>query len=179
MDVEDGDEAVPPAPANRFSPQVFAGGKQAKVTYAGRAGCCTGLDQINFEVPEGVSGCFVPVAVQDRGVTSNFTTLPVSSAGACSDPYGFPTDLLTRGAGGNAIKAGFAAVGPLTILHGFGFLLTESVAARLSAILGKRVDPSDVAKLIRAHGDERDQRVDERFAQPPNRFVARPDEGVE
>jgi len=151
----DGDEVVPPTPANRFSPQVFAGGKQGKVTYAGRAGCCSGLDQINFEVPEGVSGCFVPVAVRNGGVTSNFTTLPVSSAGACSDPYGFPTDLLTRGAGGNTIKAGFAAVGPLTILHGFGFLLTESVATRLSAVLGKRVDPSDVAKLIRAHDDER------------------------
>jgi uncharacterized protein (TIGR03437 family) len=153
----DGDEAVPPTPANRFSPQVFAGGKQGKVTYAGRAGCCSGLDQINFEVPEGVSGCFVPVAVRNGGVTSNFTTLPVSSAGACSDPYGFPTDLLTRGAGGSTIKAGFAAVGPLTILHGFGFLLTESVAARLSAVVGKRVDPSDVAKLIRAHDDERAQ----------------------
>ncbi len=153
----DGDEGLPPAPANRFSPEVFAAGKQAKVAYAGRAGCCSGLDQINFEVPDGVSGCFVPVAVRNGGVTSNFTTLPISSAGACSDAVGFPQDLLARGAGGNTIRAGFAAVGPLTILHELGFLLTESVAARLSAVLGRRVDPNDVAKLIRAPDQERAQ----------------------
>ncbi len=151
----EGDESVPPTPVNQFSPEVFIGGRQAKVMYAGRAGCCSGLDQINFVVPDGVSGCFVPVAVRNAGVTSNFTTLPVSSAGPCSDASGFSTELLTRAADGGSIRTAFAAVGPLTILHEFGFLLSESVAARLSLVLGKRVDPRDVAKLMTAQSSER------------------------
>jgi uncharacterized protein (TIGR03437 family) len=44
--------------------EVYVGGKRAAVTYKGRSGCCAGIDQIVFTVPEGVEGCYVPVVVK-------------------------------------------------------------------------------------------------------------------
>src|SRR5690606_32848671 len=44
-----------------FDVQVLVGGQQAEVLYAGRSGCCSGVDQIRFVVPQNLSGCYVPV----------------------------------------------------------------------------------------------------------------------
>ncbi len=91
-----GDETQPPAQVDLNSgAQVFVGNQAATVLYAGR-GSSPGVDQINFVVPAGVSGCYVSLAVQVRGVISNFTTLPVAPAGqsVCSDVGQFtPGDL--------------------------------------------------------------------------------------
>jgi uncharacterized protein (TIGR03437 family) len=65
--------------------QVWVGGQQAIVPYAGRSGY-TAEDQIVFIVPQGLQGCHVEMAVVTGSITSNFTSLPVDPNGApCSD----------------------------------------------------------------------------------------------
>ena len=85
--------------------KLWVGGKQATVTSAGRATCCTGVDAsfripqgvagwdvIQFVVPDGVSGCGVGVAVQTGNIVSNFATIAVGPGGqGCTDPTGFST----------------------------------------------------------------------------------------
>jgi uncharacterized protein (TIGR03437 family) len=97
-----GDEAAGPLPGDLdASVDVFVGGKPVKVIYKGRSGCCAGIDQIVFEVPQSVEGCYVPVAVRAGGVVSNFATMSIAStATLCSDPPGFsgpPVEKLLRG----------------------------------------------------------------------------------
>jgi uncharacterized protein (TIGR03437 family) len=148
-----GDESNPPTPANLFSPQVLVGdATPAKVTYAGRSSCCSGLDQINFVVPADVEGCFVPVSVESGGVNSNFTSLPIASSGSCSQPPGFSSSLVTSATQGSNVKIGILAVGPVPILRffGFGTYFNQIVAQQVSAILGRKIDSSDVQALLRA-----------------------------
>jgi hypothetical protein len=73
---------------------VLVGGIQATVTYYGRSpGAGPGLDQINFTIPMGLSGCFVSLAVQTNAtLVSNNPSIPIAAnGGLCSDPAGFPT----------------------------------------------------------------------------------------
>jgi len=73
--------------------EVYLGGKNANVVSKARAGTAPGVDQIVFEVPEGVSGCFQSLAVVAAGRTSNFVTTSVAAEGVCSDPGGLtPAD---------------------------------------------------------------------------------------
>jgi uncharacterized protein (TIGR03437 family) len=65
--------------------QVWVGGQQANTTYVGRSGG-VGLDQINFTVPAGLSGCSVSIVVQTGNIVSNTATLPIAgNGGSCSD----------------------------------------------------------------------------------------------
>jgi len=75
---------------------VLVGGVPAAVTYHGRSpGTGPGLDQINFVIPQGVSGCFVSLVVETSGTNatlSNNPSIPIAAdGGLCSDPAGFPT----------------------------------------------------------------------------------------
>ena len=86
-----GAEAEGPLPGDLagVDVQVLVGGIPATILYRGRSGCCAGLDQIRFVVPESVDGCYVPVVVVVEGVPSNFTTISVSQSGAaCSSGSG-------------------------------------------------------------------------------------------
>jgi uncharacterized protein (TIGR03437 family) len=68
-----------------LSIQVWVGGVQAKIAYRGRSGE-PGLDQINFFVPAGVSGCEVSIAVQTGNTLSNYATMAVApNGGQCTD----------------------------------------------------------------------------------------------
>jgi uncharacterized protein (TIGR03437 family) len=79
--------------------QVRVGGVVAIVGSQGRASCCSGVDQIQFTVPDGVPGCYVPVAVQTSGGISNFATISIAPSGsACSDPLGWSASDLASGA---------------------------------------------------------------------------------
>jgi uncharacterized protein (TIGR03437 family) len=81
-----------------YTVQVIVGGQQAQVAYAGRSGCCSGVDQIRFTVPQNVSGCYVPVYLVVGGVPSNFTSMSISpTGGACSDPGGLTPEALSDG----------------------------------------------------------------------------------
>ena len=69
---------------------VLVGGISAAVTYYGRSpGAGPGLDQINFTIPAGLTGCNVSLVVQTTGTPatlSNNTTVPISAnGGVCTD----------------------------------------------------------------------------------------------
>ncbi len=86
-----GNEAAGPLPGDMSSVpvEVYVGSQKAAVTYRGRSGCCAGIDQITFTVPN-VPGCRVPVTLKINNVVSNFTSMPIAPAGTrtCSDPNG-------------------------------------------------------------------------------------------
>jgi hypothetical protein len=94
-----GDEAAGALPGNfPGSPvQIFVGGQQAKLGYKGRSGCCAGVDQLVFTVPD-VLGCRVPVVVVDNQAISNVVSMPIAPAGSttCSDPNGPTTASIQR-----------------------------------------------------------------------------------
>lgn len=78
-------------------PTVWVGNYQARVDDAGPTGCCKGVDEIHIVIPEGIEGCYVPVAVQIGNTVSNFASLAVSSMdGPCSDPTALSRDELER-----------------------------------------------------------------------------------
>lgn len=86
-----GDEATGPLPGNLAGVpvEVFVGGKPAAVTYRGRSGCCAGLDQIAFIVPDGITGCSVPLAVKIKDLVSNFASVAVATNGrVCPNTFG-------------------------------------------------------------------------------------------
>ena len=83
-------DTQPPKPGNLpVQVQVFVGGIPATVAYSGRSPCCSGTDQIVFQVPTNApQGCWVPVYVKTAGsVVSNFVTMAIqSSGGTCTNP---------------------------------------------------------------------------------------------
>ena len=103
-----GNEAAGPLPGDlKTGVEVLVGNQHARVLYQGRSGCCAGIDQINFEVPKGIEGCFVPVAVSTGAVVSNVTSMSISSSGkVCSDPTGFSTADLLPAAQGKDFRVG-------------------------------------------------------------------------
>jgi uncharacterized protein (TIGR03437 family) len=103
-----GNDATTPPNGNLPGTTVTAsvGGQPAVVQYAGRSGYA-GEDQLNVTIPSGVSGCFVPVYFTVNGVTSNFVTIAVSSAGPiCSDPNLFTTSDLQNITNYQTLRAG-------------------------------------------------------------------------
>ncbi len=102
-----GDETEPPPSGDLGTGvQIFVGGQPATVYYGGR-GSSPGLDQINFMVPGGLSGCYVSVVAQVNGVVSNFTTIPIAAAGQsyCSDGLsGFSSANLAKLQNGGTIN---------------------------------------------------------------------------
>ena len=95
--------------------EVYVGGRRADVTYRGRSGCCAGIDQIVFTVPQGVEGCYVPVVVKTGDVVSNFVTLTVSPrAGTCTDLTGSGSQLETAQRNGNLRSGGITLVRTVT-----------------------------------------------------------------
>lgn len=91
--------------------EVYVGGKRADVTYRGRSGCCAGIDQIVFTVPQGVEGCYVPVVVKVGDVVSNFTTMTVSPrAGSCTDLSGLSANQLENAQRSGTLRTGGIAL---------------------------------------------------------------------
>ncbi|MBC8166792.1 MAG: hypothetical protein H7Y20_13100 [Bryobacteraceae bacterium] len=69
--------------------RVLIAGREAKLRYAGRSGCCAGVDQLVVEVPSNVDGCYVPIQVYVAGATTvqNITMAVAPKVGsACSLP---------------------------------------------------------------------------------------------
>ncbi|MCU1233280.1 MAG: hypothetical protein JWP63_1247 [Candidatus Solibacter sp.] len=106
--IPDNDAAVPLPRDLNINLQVLVGGKPATVRYKGRSGCCSGVDQIVFEVPPGVSGCYVPLVVQIDNVASNFTTISVGGAegGDCTDLSGISGSMLDLLQAGGSLRIG-------------------------------------------------------------------------
>ena len=146
------DNVVPSTFPSFSGVDVFVGTQAANVIYAGRSGCCVGLDQISFEVPAGVAGCYVPVAVSSGGTISNFVSIAVSSGGgACSDTTPtVPVSVMNQASDERTVKAAALAAGPVSVLRGLGFDEKPYLAKALSKLLRVPVTQDDVAKLLAA-----------------------------
>ncbi|HSB15670.1 MAG TPA: hypothetical protein VLE22_14520 [Bryobacteraceae bacterium] len=104
------DETFPPLVQDLNVPlEVWIGGKRATVLYEGRSPQFPGIDQINLQLPaDAPLGCYVPLAVKARGVTSNFTSIAISPSGKiCSDPHGVSAADLNRLAAGEPLRLGW------------------------------------------------------------------------
>lgn len=146
------DNLVPSTFPNFPGVEVFVGTQAANVIYAGRSGCCVGLDQISFEVPAGVAGCYVPVAVNSGGTVSNFVSIAVSgSGGPCSDTAPtLPVSIVNQASAGQPIKAAAIAAGSVAVLRGLGFNEKLYLAETLSKLLRVKVSQEDAGKLLLA-----------------------------
>lgn len=66
--------------------QVWVGNKQANILYKGRSGCCSGIDQIVFTVPDdAIDACHVPVVVRTGNVVSNYVSMAIARRGGACD----------------------------------------------------------------------------------------------
>ena len=76
---------------------VEVGGIRVMPSYAGAAPGLPGVDQINFQFPEGVpADCYVPVVVNAGGQVSNMPSVAAADGpGACHHRLGLSADTLT------------------------------------------------------------------------------------
>ena len=109
-----GEEASGPIPRDLQVPglQVNVGDRPARLLYAGRSGCCAGMDEIVVDVPAGIEGCNVPVWVGlgPDGYSQNEVLVSIASGqGACSDPQGLSEPAVRALAAGNLTVAQIGA----------------------------------------------------------------------
>jgi len=64
----------------------------SSILYSGRTPCCSGVDQIVFQVPANApQGCWVPVSVRTSGtIVSNFVSMAITSDGSSCLKSGSP-----------------------------------------------------------------------------------------
>jgi uncharacterized protein (TIGR03437 family) len=108
-----GDESASALPGDMpaLPINVYVGGLPTSLTYRGRSGCCSGLDQIAFVVPSGILGCNIPVEVKIGNVVSNFPSIAVAATGSvCQDPNSLSPADQTR-----LSALGSVSVGSLTL----------------------------------------------------------------
>lgn len=103
-----------------ISVDVYIGGKKAEVTYRGRSGCCAGIDQIVFKVPQNVSpGCYVSVAVVVNDVLSNVGTMSVASSGkVCAEATRFSSTDISRLNKSGPLRVGDISVNRFSVTAG-------------------------------------------------------------
>jgi uncharacterized protein (TIGR03437 family) len=105
-----GDDSNQPPVGNVGSPTVHVGNASLTPYYAGRSVDYPGLDQVTFQVPSGIQGCSVPVAVEANGLVGGSATIAVSTSGqTCSDSV-LGQDLVGKLAAGGTVDFGFAQV---------------------------------------------------------------------
>lgn len=103
------DASAPPVGNLPVTVEVWVGGKLASVLYAGRSPQFPAIDQINFVIPDGVIGCYVPVVIVVNGVTSNYVTIAVTESGMyCSDFQSFLPGELESAVGEGVGRFAFA-----------------------------------------------------------------------
>jgi uncharacterized protein (TIGR03437 family) len=133
------DAAAPPF-GNLSAPvTVYVGGVQVPASgliYHGRNPSDPGLDQINFVVPAGVSGCYVSVAVQTgANLVSNTVTIAVAPSGTtCSDANGISLSSLAPILSSNG-----------TLRIGAIDLFQEQVSITISGVTGNNTESSGSA----------------------------------
>lgn len=122
--------AAPAVQIGAANVELYVGSSRANVAYAGRAPGFAGLDQINFTVPAGLSGCSIPVSVKIGTVVSNFTTIAVApNGGTCSDPLGLSSTQLDRIRSTGSLKLGsisLARIDAELSIPGIGSLSVKS-----------------------------------------------------
>jgi uncharacterized protein (TIGR03437 family) len=125
------DNGAPPVGSLNQPIEVLVGGRPANVIYKGRSGCCAGVDQIVFEIPSGVQGCYVPLAIKNGNRVSNYTSLAIApNGGACSDPLGYTADQLSKAQANGKLNVGNVALVKTTVkgnVQGFSIDSTTEV----------------------------------------------------
>lgn len=65
---------------------MWVGNKQANIIDKRRSGCCAGIDQIAFTVPDDAAdACHVPVVVKTGDVVSNYVSMAIARRGGACD----------------------------------------------------------------------------------------------
>ena len=102
--------------SNQANIQVLINGAAIAPLYAGRSPDFPGLDQINFQLPDGVpTGCLATIQVSVDGKLSNAANIAIAPAGSdvCS-PAPISRDLLTRLDQGGSLTLGDFRLAQLT-----------------------------------------------------------------
>ena len=96
-DTNGGSVAIDPAGL-----ELWIGGIQVTPSFTGRS-TSAGEDQINFQVPPGITGCAVPVVLEIGNIVSNAATISIAASGNfCNDPLNFSAaDLQTLSSNGS------------------------------------------------------------------------------
>jgi len=101
-----GDDAIAPPVGSLGTPTVHVGNTSAQLAYAGRSASYPGLDQVTFQVPSGIQGCSVPVAVESNGLIGGVAMIAVSASGqTCTDSL-MGSDLVSQLASGGTVSFG-------------------------------------------------------------------------
>jgi uncharacterized protein (TIGR03437 family) len=128
-----------PHAVNQGSVQVWIGGAQATLGYAGSSGY-PGLDQINVTIPAGLTGCNVSIVVVVNNVASNFATAPINQGGGeCSDPvFGITGSQLTTLSGQTNVKSGDVFLAQLITpnTNGSGTMTENLASADFQSVTG-------------------------------------------
>ena len=116
--ITESDAGLPPVGNLPGEVEVLVGGISVTPFYAGRSPQFPAVDQINFFVPAGIEGCYVPLAVKVDGVVSNYGTMAIASGGTiCSDPTSFSAADLQA-----ALGRGEARIGTIEITRFRGMI---------------------------------------------------------
>lgn len=114
------DESRPPTSTVNLQTEakalIYVNGTTVTPSFVGRSGCCSGLDQINFKVPTGISGCFISIAVQTSDpVVSNFASIAVApNGGTCSDSNGLSNADLAKLQSQGSLRIGIVGMGRIS-----------------------------------------------------------------
>ena len=113
-----GDDSSAPAVGNLDADvEVLIGGRSARLLYKGRSPEFPGLDQVQFEVPAGVQGCYVPVAVRTESKYSNYATMAIASNGRyCANAVSFTSTELQSLEAAGAVRVGIINLNHVIIM---------------------------------------------------------------
>jgi uncharacterized protein (TIGR03437 family) len=142
------DSTYPPFGNLPFNVEIIVGGKPARVDYAGRSPYYAGIDQLNFVVPDGVEGCYVPINLKVDGVLGNPVTMSIATSGSnCADPSGFSSSELARILDGGEARIGVINLGQVKSTFRLGGTKTDASIDQGSATFFRRSGPEMLAGL--------------------------------
>jgi len=102
-----GDDSNTPPVGNLGSPTVHVGNASVSPYYAGRSAQFPGLDQVIFQLPSGINGCSIPVAVEINGVVGGSALIATSASGStCTDSI-MGSDLVSKLSAGGTVNFAF------------------------------------------------------------------------
>jgi uncharacterized protein (TIGR03437 family) len=120
--------------------RAFIADQPARILYQGRTPGLAGLDQINIEIPAGLSGCNLTLYFAQGSTISNLTTISVSPTSTCPDPIPTsPTTGTLRSAGVNLIRTN-------SLISGTE-IISDVAAAAFTTIDLSKVPPSTASPL--------------------------------
>jgi uncharacterized protein (TIGR03437 family) len=146
------DRSLPPIVEPSDDVTVWVGNHRVdRLLYAGRSGCCAGLDQIDLILGDDTpTGCAVPIQVSVGGAMhSNMATIAVAENGASSCLSGSPgsspsQSIVTEGRVGvheitdldlKTVETGIFAIFMTRLTPSFSFSALDFLVARLDSVL--------------------------------------------